>query len=498
MVANSYRYRRRVAQKNVTPLPPPVAGVASPQRKKRGGCGLTHLHLTNLDNVSLRGINCLAISPLHRSLIELKLHGLKGSAASEWVCKHVGRFFGLKVLFISCMQLSELAVGYLVERASLQHLQSLTLLRVEPFSDGEIKALTALPRLRRLSIDLSCVTDAGVEDISHLSLEALNLLKSNSLTDAGVFHVSGMRSLRTLRVPCAKLSVRGFALLSRLVNLHTLELSHVPDAVVQQGTVATLLMPLTQLRSLTIHASKESDSICFTAPHHTQERLTTLALTASGGGSGAGIGTFTALRRLDRSWSTGVDLSLLHIAGLANLVELRLSNSDLTDRGMAALRQSHCRETLQLLDIRHCDVTDAGMKDLAHVSGLVDLDISGCTRVTDIGMWYLSRKLLNLSYLTLHRCPLVSDKGLRYLASTLVRMVHIGIGTSRSISDVGVMKLAVSMPCLTGINLGKSPHVTADCVALLHNTSNGGGTPLRLRNDYDASPRPFRRNRNED
>jgi hypothetical protein len=496
MVANSFRYRRRVPQKNVAPLPPQAAGVASPQRKKRG-CGLTHLHLTNLDNVSSRGIHCLSISPLHRSLIELKLHGLKGSAASEWACKHAGRFFRLKVLFFSCMQLSELAVGYLTEHASLQHLQSLTLLRVEPFNDSEIKALTVLPRLQRLNIDVSCATDAGVEDISHLNLEALNLLKSHSLTDAGAFHVSTMRSLKDLRVPCAKLSVRGLALLSRLVNLHTLELRHVPDAAIEQGAVATLLMPLTQLRSLAVHASKESDRICFAAPHHIQERLTALALTASGGGSGAGIGTFTALRRLDQSWSTGVDLSLLHIAGLANLVELRLANSDLTDRGLAALRQSLCQETLQLLDIRHCDVSDAGMKDLAHVRGLVDLDISGCTRVTDIGMWYLSRKLLNLSYLTLHRCPLVSDKGLRYLASTLVRMVHIGIGTSRSISDVGVMKLAVSMPCLTGIDLGKSPHVTADCLALLHNTTNGG-TPLRLRNDYDASPRPFRRNRNED
>ncbi|CUG76265.1 receptor-type protein kinase, putative [Bodo saltans] len=389
------------------------------------------------------------------------------------------------------MNLTETGIKCLTRSlsSSLQNLHTLTLTRPQSFDNTDITHLSELPRLRRLNVNFSSVTDAGLETISRsIPLELLDLRSCRNMSDAGAFHITCMSSsLTALHIHCEHLSEAGLALLSGLVNLQTLGMSciTIPTADQQRiQTVASVLSSMKQLRTLEIQGTDDVDGSFAMVEAVPAQKIQTLKLTTCAT-AGLGVQMLSSLRRLDRSWGFDVDASLRHLAGLANLVELSLANSDLTDRGLATLRELQCRETLLQLNLSHCcDVTDAGMKEVSHFGGLVELDISACRRVSDVGLWYLSRKLFHLSKLSFRCCPRVSDNGLRYIASTLHRLTELSIGTSAVISDAGILKLA-AMPCLVEVDIGKSPLVTADALTLLPCTQKGNGShfprPMPLR-----------------
>ncbi len=82
------------------------------------------------------------------------------------------------------------------------------------------------------------------------------------------------------------------------------------------------------------------------------------------------------------SWCLLDDAALGCLAGLPQLQELYLSNTEVTDAGLEhlmGLRQ------LQTLDLSGTKVTDAGLEHLKGLRELQTLDLSG-TKVTDAGL----------------------------------------------------------------------------------------------------------------
>jgi hypothetical protein len=86
-------------------------------------------------------------------------------------------------------------------------------------------------------------------------------------------------------------------------------------------------------------------------------------------------------------------------------------------------------------------VTDAGLKDIARLVKLFDLDLSG-TQVTDAGLKHLA-SLENLSDLTLYNTE-VTDAGLVHLAG-LKGLRHLSVYRTL-VTDAGVAELQKSLP----------------------------------------------------
>lgn len=73
------------------------------------------------------------------------------------------------------------------------------------------------------------------------------------------------------------------------------------------------------------------------------------------------------------------DASLQRIARLGWLVELNLSSCDLTDHGLAWLKEL---KNLRVLNLSYCNrLSGRGLKHLRELTNLVYLDLQGCPRI---------------------------------------------------------------------------------------------------------------------
>jgi len=104
------------------------------------------------------------------------------------------------------------------------------------------------------------------------------------------------------------------------------------------------------------------------------------------------------------------DDDLRHLAGLENILCLKMSNGKVTDVG---LRHLSGLKSLRVLEIRELPVT-AGEGQLAGLNNLCELRVSG-TQVNDEGLQHLAG-LSELVAVDFSRCP-VTDCGLAHLAA---------------------------------------------------------------------------------
>src|SRR5262245_27026807 len=120
---------------------------------------------------------------------------------------------------------------------------------------------------------------------------------------------------------------------------------------------------------------------------------------------------------LDLRFVSVTDAGLKELAGLSGLQTLDLTFTKVTDVGLKELREL---KSLQELDLGHTEVTDAGLKELRELKGLQTLYL-GDTQVTDVGLKELAG-LTSLQTLHLGRTrltdsgPKVTDAGLKTFA----------------------------------------------------------------------------------
>ena len=129
-------------------------------------------------------------------------------------------------------------------------------------------------------------------------------------------------------------------------------------------------------------------------------------------------------------------------------------------RLVAALLAS--RKTLQL-----ATGSDAGVEGLGgYFTALRALDLSGCHRVTDLGLACLA-PLTNLTSLRLEGCDTVGDAGLAALAPLSARLVHLDLGGCDEVSNRGMEVLGAALPKLSSLRLAGCDEFGDDgCVAV--------------------------------
>jgi hypothetical protein len=95
------------------------------------------------------------------------------------------------------------------------------------------------------------------------------------------------------------------------------------------------------------------------------------------------------LRRINVSQSDITDAGLARIAGMANLIQLRLASEKVSDAGLVCLAELHELRHLHLIDM---PISDAGLAHLHELKSLESLYLDG-TRATDDGMRQLVEAL---------------------------------------------------------------------------------------------------------
>lgn len=230
----------------------------------------------------------------------------------------------------------------------------------EQITDEGIRHLGGVRSLERLHLSGTSMTDAGMDAIAQLTnLQELSLMCSpgkrirpggprvqpeagqpgSPLTDAGLARLVSLKSLRSLDVRFAKITVSGLSRLNALSNLTYLNVGSV-----QQDDTVMNLSGLSKLERFTIESAKVS-----------QIRDADLACLAQ-------LKNLIDLQFVGTDGNAIGDQGLAHLAGLTNIYRLSVGGN-VTDIGLGHLRNL---KNLQVLFIAG-DFTGEGLR---HLEGL--------------------------------------------------------------------------------------------------------------------------------
>lgn len=117
-----------------------------------------------------------------------------------------------------------------------------------------------------------------------------------------------------------------------------------------------------------------------------------------------------------------------------------------TDAELAALhgvaRHPHAGRLVRL-DLSGCErVTDVGLQSVATLPGVTHLNLYGCRELTAAGMTHLAR-MTALVRLDLTRCTRLTDAALTPLA-TLPALEHLSLSGCEWVTDAGLAALATA------------------------------------------------------
>jgi Leucine-rich repeat (LRR) protein len=225
-------------------------------------------------------------------------------------------------------------------------------------------------------------------------------LEKSDVTDAGLVYLEGMAHLRRLHLTGTAIHDRGLRHLTALATLEHLDLS---DTEIDDAGLPHLL----GLKNL--------------------QRLWLIDATVGDDGMRS-VGQIPALQNLNLSGTRLTDRGLKHLAGLRRLRVLWLYHTELTDAALPALarltalrRLSLCRtqiaghglsaltalRSLRVLDLSGTPLEDDRLAELAQLRSLRVLDLAH-TAVTDAGLAHL-HSLTNLKELYLNETVVTNE-----------------------------------------------------------------------------------------
>jgi len=323
--------------------------------------GLVHLaKLASLEELELGGARITDAGLAHLAgLPRLRYLVLWGKGFTDSGFKSLKAVPNLEILSLGPLeQVTDTGLGYL---GQLPRLRDLSLPRahyVDPskdkgyYTDEGLKALAGLTEMECLLIGGLGVTDAGIGQLAGMRrLKDLSLYGCDRITGESLKTIGGLRSLESLNIDYARLTMSNLKLLNNLAGLKTLGL----DKIVQDNSGLDL-SGLMNLRDLSLHlAAKQADGNVAAW----QERDIAM------------MGKLTNLQRLQISHTGIPDGSVLrHLTGLTHLERLSIGGNGLTDDGMAYLAQLPNLNSLTLSGT----FTDATLVHLQKVQRLGLLD----------------------------------------------------------------------------------------------------------------------------
>ncbi len=239
-------------------------------------------------------------------------------------------------------------------------------LRASWVTDSDMAALAAMPKLARLDLSLTRITDHGLQQLKAAGqITDLDLRYAELVTDAGLAAVKEWKHLKRLNVQGTKITDTTLQHLSGVTSLESLDIGYAQITDVGLD----LITSLPNLKELTIGGNKLTDNGL--QPLRQLPGLTYLDL------SGA--------QRTDSGlWSVSLsDAGLDAIDTLKNLRRLRLNGTLIAARGLERLKGL---AALERLDLEGCKrVGDDAAPVLASFHSLRELDLTG-TSFTDKGI----------------------------------------------------------------------------------------------------------------
>ncbi|XP_047320118.1 EIN3-binding F-box protein 2-like [Impatiens glandulifera] len=347
--------------------------------------------------------------PACSSLTKIKLHGLTITDFSLAVIGHYGK--ALTTLILCGLQnVSQKGFWVMANGRGLDKLVSLTITSCRGTTDVSLEAIgKGCSNLKHMNLKKCCfVSDAGLVAFAKAagSLESLQMEECNRITQAGIL---------------SALSNSG----SKLKSLGIVKCMGIKDHLPLD---MTMLSPCESLRSLSIRS----------CPGFSNSSL-------------AVVGKLCPqLHHVDLSGLVGIsDAGLLPLLETCKggLVKVNLSGClNLTDRSISTMAKLH-GESLEVLNLEGCrNVTDASLVAVAeNCLAMNDLDLSNCS-VSDLGISVLSfGGQMNLQILSLSGCTKLSDKVMPYLSKLGKTLVGLNLQKCNSISGQSIELLVESL-----------------------------------------------------
>ena len=240
---------------------------------------------------------------------------------------------------------------------------SIVLANCREVTDADLKRLKSLPKLFELSLSGTRITDAGLAELHGLPNLRVLYVDETAITRAGVEKLGVLPNLEMIRLGGTATTPADLVLLSRFPKL----------AFIQLGRAQ-----LTNEGVVVLSAMKTIDSL---------ETRNDVGLDEFGR-----IANLSQLRHLAAVGESCSDACLETLSKLANLNDLLLYSTSVTDAGIASLPQ--VAPGLVFLTVSGGQVTDAAVKHLAALTKLEVVNLRQ-TQVTAAGVAELQAALPN-------------------------------------------------------------------------------------------------------
>uniref|UniRef100_A0A8C8S9N6 Uncharacterized protein n=1 Tax=Pelusios castaneus TaxID=367368 RepID=A0A8C8S9N6_9SAUR len=297
-----------------------------------------------------------------------------------------------------------------------------------PYATNELlRQLRAFRSLRHLRLgSCSLITDQGLAVLGHLQkLQHLDLSACIKLSDGCLRFIAGLPHLSHLSLDQTKVTDCGLADFLRAAPPSLSHLSLNRTAI----TVGTLQLLPRHAPGLVLLSLKQTEISDFSALQHLR-----------------------CLHTLHLDATHVSEASLAALASLPGLSTLTLSGVQSVSGDRALQLVSGLPLTQLSLPGRHT-VTDSGLPFLCCLQGLLEVDLSDFTHITDEGLRHLPQ-LHRLRRLSLCN-TLVTDSGLQHLCG-LRHLEELCLDRT-AVSSVGVSHCITQLPLLRVLGLASTP-----------------------------------------
>jgi beta-lactamase regulating signal transducer with metallopeptidase domain/peroxiredoxin/Leucine-rich repeat (LRR) protein len=352
--------------------------------------GLAYVsNLTQLEELDLLRAKITNEGLVHlRPLRSLKLLDLAQTPIDDDGVFHLKDMKSLEDLDINTRgkPLTDKGLAYVSELSNLKRLSAGGSSN-GPFTDEGLKHLSNLQFLEQLTVCGAGITDEGMSHIAKLTNLKKLLLMAESVTNEGLGELTALKSLNHLWILSKKITLSGLNQLNALPNLTDLNMTGV-----LQDHAGLDISGLTQLENLCISlAMTRKEGVIV----HDQFRDEDVACLAK----------LTRLRWLQGIRGIG-DAGMAHLAGLTSLERFNIGGPDLTDDGLKYL--AHMKN-LNHLTITG-DFTDQGLR---HLDGLKALSLLRIYSANNFSQEALKRLRDNLPHLAMFQADV--DREIRDL-----------------------------------------------------------------------------------